>query len=163
MKNTKKLGAFAAMAAAVMCACEVRAVTYKTVNGRFDVDKDYNVDEYLSDIGTTQNSVVRQRGYNVHMGKGSGSIIRGGVGFSAAYILEDGTLTTPYEQAWLLEGNYFHFRQTGGWFLPDRFGFNRQASADTADTIPSDFVFSGNGISTNTFVLNERWKHEGDS
>lgn len=162
MKNAKKFSAFAAMAAAMVCVCTANAATDKTINGRFDIDKDYNVDEYLSYIGTTENSVVHQGGHSVHIGVRNGEMTFGAAGLAVAYLLDDGLLTTPSSQFWRLLGDYTHFRQTGGAYLPGNYGIWRNSTWNTDDTLPSDFVFSGDAVSTNKFRYNDQYMHAND-
>ena len=133
-----------------------------TLNTRIDLgddaylDSDGNALAYDSRVG-----MIRQRG---------GTFLRssyylGGktAAARAAYVMEGGVSTNL--PTWALKqpyvyGRYFHFRQTGGYFIDgvyqtpdDHRGWFRPDSqnAEANKVIPSDFIFGGKAVALNRF------------
>ena len=147
MKNTKKFGAFAAVAAAaMMCTCEAWAITATHLTGRHEVDGSA-LWQAVGDIGKSVNTVVHQAGYSVYYCNDNDRWF-GYDGAVAAYLLDGGVLTNKNNMK--VCGSYGHFRQTGGLFYrTGGSGFKRTTDQNTDEMLPFDIVFGGNAVATN--------------
>ena len=143
MKNTKKFGAFAAVAAAMMCAHNAWAVAW---TGIHELHEDFSNNVDVAAGASEQRGSVVQNDGNVYF---RGDCVFGRYTYSdtaAAYLLNGGTFTM--NNGFLCWGSYFQFRTTGGLIPWTR--FRRATDRFAPDTICSDIVFGGDCVSSNT-------------